>query len=351
MNNKSIILAFVICGFLLFGCLGIGESPPPTPEPTTPTNTTHITQNVNVTIGVQQNQSAHPQPTQNQSTPDQQSNLSIKEIDYIEDPTLNLGVYFIDVGGPELHGSAILVKKGDFDMLIDAGPKEEESKVVDFLRTKNVDDIDVLVSTSADPRNYGGIEHVLDNYRVEQFWYGGNPNNDQTYAQVINRVSNISKKKLLIGRGFDKTIDGVDFKALNPNLQQPYKDVNNDAVVLRISDRNFTALLSSNIQTGAQGDLINQQKDLIRSDIMQAPYYGVGAGTAQIGLYLIGVNPKTIIITGSADEDAQNGGSRDPFRRYMRQYNVSWVETYKNGSVRVIYDGNQYSIDSLGSGN
>ncbi|MGV8085260.1 MAG: ComEC/Rec2 family competence protein [Candidatus Bilamarchaeum sp.] len=341
---KKIIIALLI-GLLAFGCLGIGETPKPTQNISEPPKPS-----VNVSIKPQQNQTIDPRPGTNNTTITNQTNQSLKEIDYIEDLNQNLGVYFIDVGGVGLHGSAILIKKGDFDMLVDAGPKQNESKVVDFLRSKNVDDIDVLVSTAADPRNYGGIDHVLNNYRVEQFWFGGK-GNDQSYNQIVDRVTNASKKSLVVNRGFRKDLNGIVFQVLNPTVQNPFSDVNNDAVVLRVQDRNFTLLLSSNIQTGAQGRLINEQTELIKTAVMQAPYYGVGAGTGEVGLFLIGVNPKNIIITGSADDSATNGGSRDPFKRYMRQYNVKWNETYVNGSIRVVYDGNEYSIDSLGVGN
>lgn len=342
---KKIIIITILIGLMFFGCLGIGETPQPNPVNNSgPDPKPHV----NITIKPQQNQTVNP-PNQTNSTQNQ-TTTSTQEIDYIEDKSQNLGIYFIDVGGIGLHGNAVLIKKGDFDMLIDSGSKEKESKVVDFLRSKNVDDIDVLVSTSADARNYGGFEHVINNYRVEQFWYSGKGNN-QEYNLIVDKVSNVSKKSVIVSRSFSKELNGINFKVLNPFLQQPFNDVNNDAIVLRVEDRTFSALLTSNIQTGAQGNLINEQKQEIKADVMQAPYYGVGSGTGQIGLFLLGVNPKSVIIDGSSDESAQNGGSRDPFRRYMRQYNISWYETYANGSVRVIYDGNSYNIDSLGVGN
>ena len=123
---------------------------------------------------------------------------------------------------------------------------------------------------------------------------------------------------------------------------------NNDAIVLRVTDRNFSILLTSGIQTGAQGKLISEKRNLIRADIIQAPYYGVGAGTSSIGLFLITAKPKTMIITGGSDETAANGGSRDPYKRLMLEHNITWYETYVNGTVRIVSTGQNYSIDSLG---
>ena len=82
---------------------------------------------------------------------------------------------------------------------------------------------------------------------------------------------------------------------------------------------------------------------------MQAPYYGVGAGTSSIGLLLLAAEPKAVIITGSADDSAANGGSREPFKRLMDQYGIPWYESYADGGLRVTTDGYEYAIQSLNS--
>jgi competence protein ComEC len=263
-----------------------------------------------------------------------------------------LGVFFIDVGGAGPQGDAILIKKGDLDILVDAGPAESSGKVVDFLRSHDVDDIEVLISTNADPRHYGGINAVLENFLVEELWWTDDSFGDPDYSAAIERVSDQAKDVRVVRDGFTAELNGINLTAINPPKEDRdrFDDVNNDAIVMRVQDRNFSMLLTSGIQTGAQGLLLNTRKSLMAAEIVQAPYYGVGSGTSNIGIFLINLKPKIIIISGSSDESAQNGGSRDPFKRQMGMYNITYYENYKNGTLRVTSDGSSYIIQSLGRG-
>lgn len=328
----------------IFGCLGGGEPPPPAEE--NKTNKTNDTQ-INIIIGEQKNQTAEKNETVEEPPPPPSE---IKELEYEYNPGQIFGVYFIDVGGPGMQGDAILIKKGDCDILVDAGSAEKSSRVLDFLRSRNVDDIEVLISTNADLRHYGGISAVADNFKVEEFWWSGHDSGDSSYATLIQRMNGSVKTVRIAEDGFSADVNGINFTAINPSVKDTFDDVNNDAIVMRVVDRNFTMLLTSGIQTGAQGRLINQKGKEIQAEIIQAPYYGVGSGTSSIGVFLISAKPRVMIISGSSDESAANGGSRDPFKRIMGQHGIIWYENYVNGSIRISSDGQTYSIAALGAG-
>lgn len=339
-----VLLAGLLLFIGFFGCLGGGQTElPPDENKTNETNKTQI----NIIIEEQKNQTAEKNETE-ESPPEEPPET--KELEYQYDPEQKFGIYFIDVGGPLLQGDAILIKKGDCDILVDAGSAEKSNRVIDFLRSHDVDDIEVLVSTNADPRHYGGMGAVADKFKIEEFWWNGEMFTDNDYATLITRMENGTKTVRKIGDGFTADLNGISFTALNPPAGDTFDDVNNDAIVLRVVDRNFSLLLTSGIQTGAQGRLINQKTNDIKTEIMQAPYYGVGSGTSNIGVMLISAKPKIMIISGSKDESAANGGSRDPFKRLMTQYGIKWYENYVNGSVRIVGDGQVYNISVLGPG-
>ena len=335
------LLALALVFVVLLGCIGGQPEQPPQPNQTAPNATNASNQSqVGIIVGPQQNQTAGgnatvPQPPANQTAPpfENQTNAT-------------LGVYFIDVGSAGLHGSAILIKKGDMETLIDAGPAANSGRVIDFLHSRDVDDIDLLVSTSGDPRNYGGIGAVADNFRVEDFWWNGETLDDANYASLVGRMVSLPQGSQIVERGTVATLNGVRLEVLNPSKSR-FKDVNNDAIVIRVTDRNFSMLLTSNIQNGAEGSILSALPDKIQAQVMQAPYYGVGLGTSSLGVFPAFLNkakPQVVVITGSADESGDNGGSRDPFRALMSQYNISWYETYGSGDLRVISDGNGYTI-------
>ena len=157
-------------------------------------------------------------------------------------------------------------------------------------------------------------------------------------------MQNITKEVDVVSDGFSGSYDGINVTALNPPTTNQFKDINNDAIVLRIDDRNLSLLLTSDIQTGAQGRLISQRPTQIQTDVMEAPYYGVGAGTATSGVFLNTAKPTYVVITGSSDESATNGGSREPFERLLLEHNITSFMNYENGTIRIINQGGNYSI-------
>lgn len=344
-NMKThVLLAGLLLFIGIFGCLGGGQTnQPPVENKTNESNKTQI----NIIIEEQKNQTAEKNETE-EKPPEEPPET--KELEYQYDPEQKFGIYFIDVGGPLLQGDAILIKKGDCDILVDAGSAEKSNKVITFLRSHDVDDIEVLISTNADPRHYGGMSAVADQFRIEEFWWNGEAFADNDYATLVTRMENATKTVRIVNDGYSASLNGINFTALNPPTGDTFDDVNNDAIVMRVVDRNFSLLLTSGVQTGAQGRLINQKTEAIKTEIMQAPYYGVGSGTSNIGVMLISAKPTVMIISGSSDESAANGGSRDPFKRLMTQYGIRWYENYKNGTIRIVGDGQGYNITVLGAG-
>lgn len=329
---------------LIFGCLG--ETPP---ENVTPGDNETAPPPVKIIIGEQKNQTTEdiigpePEPEENVTIEDPtQIDIEIEE----GQPT---GIFFIDVGDPHTHGNSVLIKKGGLDILLDAGPADKGSTVVDFLNSRSVDDIDVLISTNPDPRNYGGLESVIDNFKVEQFWWSGSAFGDQKYISLTDRISGEVKMTSLVEDGFSKEIGGVKLEVINPPLDR-FDDVNNDAIVLKVTEGNVSVLLLSGVQKGALQKLTNEKRLQIKTDVMMAPYYGTGEGTRDIGLFLLASDPDFVVITGSPDDSAENGGSREPFMRLMTQYDIDWAETYVNGSIRVTTDGSEYAVQNLTSG-
>lgn len=348
---KRMIFGFALL-LLLFGCIDLGggtEPPPPPPPDSGPvTPGTNVTPPVTpppndttIVITPQENQTVE----QNYTPPPPPPPPETEDIDYTSEPESNFAVYFIYVGDQtdKLHGDSILIKKGDLDILVDAGPAQSGGNVVNFLKSRGVDDIDVLVSTNADPWHYGGLSDVRSSFKIEEFWWSGKGFNDQAYLSLVSDIESSVENTRIVERGFSESLNGMDFTVLNPKAT-PFKDVNNDAIVLRLEDRNFSMVLLSGVQFGAQGEMVNNVKEELKCNVMQAPYYGLGAGTSGIGNFLTTVKPEVMVVSGGPDESAVSGGARDPFRRLMDEHDVDYYENYIGGTVRVSSDGDKYSV-------
>ncbi|MBD3209774.1 hypothetical protein GF318_00135 [Candidatus Micrarchaeota archaeon] len=338
---KALIAVFLL--LLLFGCNG-GEEPPPAEENITNETEEEKPPPVDIIIEGQENQTVEGNYTQEDEGPGENVSTGME---FIYDPNQTIGMYFMDLGETGLHGDAVLIKKGDLDILVDAGSSQKSGEVIDFLRSRKVDDIELLISTTADPTRYGGMKPVAKNFEIEELWWSGLSYGDLGYEDAISEVGKETKNTYEVREGHTAELNGITLEILNPPANDTFQDRDNDALVVRVSDRNFSALLTSNIKTGAQGELVNNKLEKIKTRIMEAPYYGTGRGTGSIGLFLIRAEPEVMIVTGSADDSAGNGGSREPFFRLLEQYEIPAYETYVNGSVRISSREEAYTVSYM----
>lgn len=116
-----------------------------------------------------------------------------------------LTISFIDVG----QGDSILVQAGGEHYLIDAGNPEEGPNVVDFLRSRGVDELDGMVSTSGDADHAGGLSDVLDAVAVENIYVSGYPKETMTYTNFLRSARD---EKLSEGANVEEVHAGMRMK-------------------------------------------------------------------------------------------------------------------------------------------
>ncbi|MBU0586016.1 hypothetical protein KJ780_00735, partial [Candidatus Micrarchaeota archaeon] len=167
---RNAIISALVLSFFLLGCT---QDNTPTINPFAPT--TQVELNVSPITIIEDRELIVYNPyiapnitnTTNKTVPD-----------YTFEPEKDLFIFFINATvAPnvayevlnEYQGESILIKKGDADILIDSGVETTSTFLVNFLKNKGVDDIELYVSTHARPTNYGGMQAVFDNFEVEQF--------------------------------------------------------------------------------------------------------------------------------------------------------------------------------------
>lgn len=314
--KKLFVAIFVL--LLIFGCIDLGGKQLEQPAQNNTTVIIKVEPQKNVTVVINR--------TEEEEKPQEWQGLT-----YRSNPDAMLGIYFIDACDYESgkHAAAILVKKEDFDMLIDGGGESSGVRVVEFLKSRGVDDIEVLVSSAEDEGRYKGLQKIAEEFNIEEFWWA-NQATTEDYRNMVNMLKGKAKKTVVVSAGYARELNGIEIDVLNPT--KTGGDIYNDAIVLLLTDREQKALLLSNIKAGAQGYILNNYKKKINKPVfMEAPYYGLGAGTAAIGIFLQDVKPKSVIINGCAEGTVQ---TREPFMRLLKQYNIDYWETYTKGNIR-----------------
>ena len=123
--------------------------------------------------------------------------------------------------------------------------------------------------------------------------------------------------------------------------------LDNDAIAVKVTDRNFCVLLTSDILFGAQTYLQNNAD--VKCKIMQSPYHGLGIGNSQIATFLLKVNPDDVIVSGGPYENVQDPkGSRFSLYELTKLYGMNHYDNYNGKTVEITSDGTNYGIKYLG---
>lgn len=81
-----------------------------------------------------------------------------------------------------------MVQAGGENYLIDAGRAEEGPNVVDFLRSRGVDELDGIVVSNPDADHIGGFVDVFEAFEVGVVYVSGDPKGTLTYNTFLRGV-------------------------------------------------------------------------------------------------------------------------------------------------------------------
>lgn len=327
-------ISLLVLILLLFGCLGIGEAPP-APQPNVSEEKPPAPP---ITIEEQKNYTppGWPQPP----SPEEIVAAAAK---YSYAPNESFSVHFIAVSDENAQGDAILIKKGDADILVDAGPAESSHRLIEFLKAHKVDDIELLILTHADPGHYGGAAAVLGNFSVGGIGWPGSSYGDAAFERLLDSAKEKKIPITALKRGDQKNINGLNLHILNPR-PNGFTSADNDAVVIKLTDRKFCILLTSDILRGAAVDIMANHD--ISCELVQMPFHGELAPVeAWVDNLLMESGAKTVFISGAYRETFGDiGDVRGPLFKLLDGKNIAHYETYTGGAIRIMSDGAEYDI-------
>ncbi len=214
-------------------------------------------------------------------------------------PDDDLCVSFLDIG----EGDAVLIQKGSRQILVDGGPSPQAitlglgSRMPFWDRT-----IDLVVLTHPHQDHLAGLVEVLRRYRVEQVLCP-----DLDYASPLYD----EWSKLIEEKGIKSTFacagqqiglgDGILIKVLNPlaNLMVgSQSDVDNNSVVLRLTAGDISFLLTGDIMSETERELIRERAD-IAAAVLKVAHHGSATSTTRE--FLAVVSPQVAVICCGAD--------------------------------------------------
>jgi len=258
-------------------------------------------------------------------------------------PGDDLRVSFIDVG----EGDAVLIQKGSRQILVDGGPSPREitlglgSRMPFWDRT-----IDLVVSTHPHQDHLAGLVEVLRRYRVEQVLYPDLDYKSPLYNEWTRLISEkgIDSAVAYAGQQIDLG-DGIILKVLNPQpelVMGSESDIDNNSVVLRLSAGDISFLLSGDIMSETERELIRERKDLAAT-VLKVGHHG--SDTSTTPGFLAVVSPQVAVICCGADNrfGHPDAGVLSRLLNEVGQENI--YRTDVHGTIDFITDGERLWVE------
>lgn len=255
-------------------------------------------------------------------------------------------VSFIDVG----QGDSILIQdsKG-FDVLIDGGKTSAGDTVLAFLRSRGVDDIDVMIASHADSDHIGGLIDVLeaDDIPVEQVLYNGYPGSTLTWDNFVAAVT--TEGLTLEATNYSDVHFWGDVTAyiLNPlpGLTDPAQ--NDASVVVLIDHANIEIMLTSDIGDGVELQVASRGVPYWTgpeccAEVLKVGHHGSKYATS--ASFLSTVQPDDAVI--SVGDNSYGHPAPETLDRLAAAGVTVW-RTDEHGTILAISNGIGYTISNL----
>jgi len=238
-----------------------------------------------------------------------------------------LHIYVIN----DSHADSVLVKKGSFVMLVDAGTF---GPVRDMLDGLDIAKIDVLVATRDYSGAIGGMEDVIYMYKVGEFW--DNKATTQKSQQYSALMSAVEGKGITVKHpqeGDSLAVNGLDIRILNPAKQRMNDNPDTDAIVMRLGSGKFCAMLLNPTVQERENAFIGRG---LKTSCPVATFFKHGEGRPVSSLLIEG-NPSLTDVIISVGENS-NGLPSDTTLTRLRLKNYNVWRTDLNGTVDIYAD-------------
>jgi competence protein ComEC len=260
-----------------------------------------------------------------------------------------LALTFLDVG----EGDSIIIRFPDMRVwVLDAGglrqPHSQEDSGFDvgeavvsrYLWHFWTRRIDRLILSHPDTDHAGGIPAVMQNFPI-----GGFDFSQAGPDAIMDRILSIARERHIAVRqpvaALEETIGPVKVNVLNPPVDRIFTSTNENSLVLDLSFRRFSVLLTGDLEKSGEAG-ITAQPGLPRCSLLKVAHHGSRSGTSD--LFLDRILPRWAVISVGRNNPFSHP-SKDTLGR-LRRHGVRTFLTTDEGAITFETDGTWYRIKS-----
>lgn len=246
-------------------------------------------------------------------------------------------VDFVDVG----QGDCALIRTADAVILIDAGEAGTADTVVGYLKEKGIKNIDCCIATHPHSDHIGALYRIFEEFSVDTVLLPDIPDEliptTSTYEKFLDGLENV-KNIIPAGAG-----DNFDFGSLNLDILGPvkeYDDLNQMSLVSKVSFGNTSVMLTGDIETPAETDMLKKRNVDYSADILKVGHHGSKTSTSE--KWLKAVHPQFAVVSCGLDNDY--GHPHKNIINRLEDFGVEYYRTDLEGHILFKSDGNEITL-------
>lgn len=246
-----------------------------------------------------------------------------------------LQVWYADIG----QGDCELIQTPQgTNILIDAGDTYAGDALVQWLKDRGIQKLDIIIATHPHADHIGGMTDVLEAFPPEKF-YMPQVADEQTpttrvYESMLDKLAEQGKK---ISRARAGTMvleeEGLTLEFLAP-VSEEYDDLNNYSAVTRLTYGERTFLFTGDAEREVEKELLESGVNL-QADVLKCGHHGSSTSTS--ASFLKAVAPGGAVI--SCGEDNDYGHPHQETLDRLEKAGVQIYRTDTQGTIRVLTDG------------
>ena len=246
----------------------------------------------------------------------------------------NFSVSFIDVG----QADSVLIRNGNYNMLIDAGNNEDGEKLVNYFKSLGIEEFTYVFATHPHEDHIGGMDDIINNFKIDNYYMSNKLSTTKTFMDVLDALDGRNLKYTVPNKGDTLKFGDANIKVIYPGDDK--SNINDSSIVLKITYGKNSFLLTGDATSNVERKIYNED---IKSDVLKVAHHGSSYSSTDV--FLDKVKPYYAVISVG-----KNNIYNHPSNKTLEKLNKRNIKVYRtdlDGTIVFISDGDNLSVKAL----